>query len=46
MRDYRLIVPRDCVAAESPAANRFALNHMKTLFKADLRTSAKISLGT
>jgi nicotinamidase-related amidase len=45
MRDYRLFVPRDCVAAESAAASRFALGHMETLFKADLRPSAKIALG-
>jgi nicotinamidase-related amidase len=46
MRDYRLLVPRDCVAAESPAAHRFALNHMKALFKADVRPSTRVPLQT
>jgi nicotinamidase-related amidase len=45
MRDYRLLVPRDCVAAESAAANRFALGHMKTLFKADVRRSPGLDLA-
>jgi nicotinamidase-related amidase len=46
MRDYHLFVPQDCVAAESPAAHRFALDHIKTLFKADLRPSARIDPRT
>jgi hypothetical protein len=45
MRDYRLFVPQDCVAAESAAAHRFALDHMKTLFKADLRRRRELTLG-
>jgi nicotinamidase-related amidase len=45
MRDYRLFVPRDCVAAQSASANRFALSHINALFKADLRPSARIVLA-
>jgi nicotinamidase-related amidase len=45
MRDYRLIVPKDCVAAESAAANRFALDHIESLFKGDVRPSSRIDLA-
>jgi len=42
MRDFRLIVPRDCVASETPAADRAALDHMRRWLKADTRVSTKI----
>jgi nicotinamidase-related amidase len=42
MRDYNLIVPRDCVASETPAADRSALDHMRQWLKADTRASTKI----
>src|SRR3954469_17586949 len=35
MRDYRLIVPRDCVASLTEGANRMALAHMAEVTKAD-----------
>jgi len=44
MRDYDLFVPRDCVAAESAAANRFAPDHIRTLFKGDVRPSTRIDV--
>ena len=35
MRDYRLIVPRDCVASQSADDDRYALAHMAEVTKAD-----------
>jgi nicotinamidase-related amidase len=45
MRDYRLIVPRDCVAALSPALHRAALKQMQHVLKADVVTSTSIDLA-
>jgi len=42
MRDYRLFVPRDCVASETAADERYALAHMKDVTKADVRPSRAI----
>ena len=44
MRDYRLIVPGDCVASLTPRANRQALAHMADVTKADVRRSRAIEL--
>jgi nicotinamidase-related amidase len=44
MRDYRLIVPRDCTASNTKKENDQALALMKSYLKADTRVSAKISL--
>ncbi|HEY1084151.1 MAG TPA: isochorismatase family cysteine hydrolase [Prosthecobacter sp.] len=43
MRDYDLVVPRDCIASETALANRQALEHMGKHLKADIRTSGKIT---
>jgi len=45
MRDYRLVVPRDCVASEEEADNRHALEHMAKTCKADISASAAIDFG-
>jgi nicotinamidase-related amidase len=45
MRDFRLVVPRDCLASESKTDNRRALEHMATTCKADTRRSAGIDLA-
>jgi len=45
MRDFRLVVPRDCLASESKADNRQALEHMATTCKADTRRSAAIDFA-
>jgi nicotinamidase-related amidase len=45
MRDYRLVVPSDCVASETPRENRRALEVMRTLLKADVTRSTRLSLG-
>lgn len=39
MRDYELIVPADCMASETAAANRRACHHMKRFLHADIRAS-------
>ena len=45
MRDFRLVVPRDCLASEEKADNRHALEHMATTCKADTRRAAGISFA-
>lgn len=44
MRDFRLIVPRDCVASETKEANDHALAQMKKHLRADIRSAARIRL--
>lgn len=45
MRDFRLVVPRDCLASEEEADNRRALEHMAKTCKADLGPSPGIDFG-
>jgi nicotinamidase-related amidase len=45
MRDYHLVVPRDCVASQTQANDRYALEHMASVTKADIRRSAEIDLA-
>jgi len=44
MRDLRLFVPRDCTVSNTRKENRYALEQMKTVLKADLTPSAAIDL--
>jgi hypothetical protein len=44
MRDYRLIVPRDCVGAQTPAQHRDALKSMARLFGARTGVSRTLRL--
>ena len=44
MRDYKLIVPRDCTASNTKKENDQALALMKNYLKADTRSSEKIQL--
>jgi nicotinamidase-related amidase len=44
MRDFNLIVPRDCVASNTEEENAYALDQMKKILKADTRPSAEIPL--
>lgn len=44
MRDYRLVVPRDCIASQTPGDDRYALAHMASVTKADTRPSAELRL--
>ena len=43
MRDYRLAVPCDCVAANTEEENRHALLQMQRVLKADIRPSPQLS---
>jgi nicotinamidase-related amidase len=45
MRDFKLVVPRDCVASEDEADNRNALEHMAQTCKADTGLSTTIDFG-
>jgi nicotinamidase-related amidase len=44
LRDYRLLVPRDCIASIDPAHNTAAIEYMKRVLKVDARTSSRIDL--
>jgi nicotinamidase-related amidase len=44
MRDYRLIVPSDCVASNTAEETRHALAQMGKVLKADTRPSGQIDL--
>jgi len=45
MRDFDLIVPRDCVAAADRKENQYALEHIERVLKADTRLSSKIDFN-
>ena len=45
MRDFHLVVPRDCVASNTEADNNYALTQMGTVLKADTRNSTEISFA-
>ena len=45
MREFRLLVPGDCVASEEEADNRHALEHMAKVCKADTGPSAGIDFS-
>ena len=45
MRDYRLLVPRDCIASEDERDDRHALEHMAKVCKADTGASAGIDFS-
>jgi nicotinamidase-related amidase len=42
MRDFNLIIPRDCVAAADEKTNEATLRYMERVLKADTRASAEI----
>lgn len=42
MRDFNLVIPRDCVASETEADNQHALAYMSKVLKADTRLSTDI----
>lgn len=46
MRDFRLLVPQDCVAANTEEDHRYALAEMQRLLKADIRPAAALSLAS
>jgi nicotinamidase-related amidase len=45
MRDFRLVVPRDCVASNTEEANQAAIEEMRRVLKADVRAAHEISLS-
>jgi nicotinamidase-related amidase len=44
MRDYRLVVPKDCIASLAEENDCYALQHMAQVTKADVRPSPEIDL--
>ncbi|MBV8381667.1 MAG: cysteine hydrolase [Planctomycetaceae bacterium] len=44
LRDFRLFVPSDCVASNTSDDNRYALEQMRTVLKADIRPSSELDL--
>ena len=44
MREFELIVPSDCVLSTKACANAAAIEHMGTMFKADIRPSSELRL--
>jgi nicotinamidase-related amidase len=44
MRDFQIVVPADCVASETAAANRLALQQIQRFLKADIRPSTALRL--
>jgi nicotinamidase-related amidase len=45
MRDFHLVVPRDCVASATAADDRYALEHMAQVTKADTRPSSEVDFS-
>jgi nicotinamidase-related amidase len=45
MRDFHLVIPSDCVAAENEEENRHALSLMRGVLKADTRPSTELDLA-
>ena len=45
MRNFNLVVPRDCLASEKESDNHHALAHMAATCKADTGPSAGIDFG-
>ena len=46
MRDFHLVIPSDCVAANTTEANQHALSLMKNVLKADTTPSTELDLET
>jgi nicotinamidase-related amidase len=44
MREFRVIVPADCIASEDPGHNRQALSLIERVLKADIRPSTELEL--
>jgi len=42
LRDYHLLVPRDCVASRDERENELVLKYMERVFEADIRLSTEI----
>ena len=44
MRDFKLVIPSDCVASKTVEENRYALGQMEKILKADISPSAELDL--
>jgi nicotinamidase-related amidase len=44
MRDFKLLIPSDCVASETSAASKAACQHMKRVLRADIRPARAIKV--
>jgi nicotinamidase-related amidase len=44
MREYELVIPRDCVASEDPEENERVLELMKRVHEADTSPSTELDL--
>lgn len=42
MRDYQIVVPRDCVASETPSRKRFALSHLANTLGVDTSPASRV----
>lgn len=45
LRDFRIVVPSDCIASETEADDRYALQHMEKVLKADTGPSSGIEFA-
>ncbi len=45
MRDFNLIIPSDCVAAKDKKDNKYTLNYLEKILKADTKPSDKINFN-
>jgi nicotinamidase-related amidase len=45
IRDYRLVIPSDCVVSQSNSENKKALDYLKRVVEADIRQSNKLDLS-
>jgi nicotinamidase-related amidase len=45
MRDFKLVIPSDCVASNTVEENDYALGQMEKILKADIRPSAELDIG-
>jgi hypothetical protein len=45
MRDFHLLVPSDCIASQTEADDRYALEHMATVTKADTAPSSEVDFS-
>lgn len=46
MRDFTLAVPSDCILSNTHQVNAEALEHVKTMLKADIRPSPELTVDT
>ena len=44
VREYQIVVPRDCIAAPTPAQTRFALKYFEGVLDAGGRLSSRVIL--